>query len=229
MSFERRDFITAAAAGIFGTLCHARPGFAQASQRKEHGHLKGGAGSLYLEGSLSKGVLKLEAEDFTDEGDRTVIVHATFDAAKLYQVMFTQDYGRALFAQTRDADGRTTLYVYECDDPKIMCVTVWHDRKAPESFRIDMEHFSKKRKLKEAVLGGKGKDLDLLGKRKEPPYTVAELEKVFGADPALAKFMRGKRSMETGPPKLLEDPCGLLAAIPGFELVHLGWEAAPVF
>jgi hypothetical protein len=230
MSFERRDFITIGAAGIFGTLFHAGPGLGQASPGKggEYGHLKGGSGSLYLEGRLKKGTLKLDGQDFTDEGDRAVIIHATFDSTKFYQVMFTQDYGRTVFAQARDDNGHTTTVVVSyTDNPKINRLTVWNDREAPDSFRIDIENFSKRRNLKEAVLDNKGKDLDLLGKRKEPPFTVAELEDVFGADPALSQFMRGKRSSEMQSGQVMLDECPILALIPGFELLHLAWEAAP--
>ncbi|HXN22435.1 MAG TPA: hypothetical protein VOA41_06805 [Candidatus Dormibacteraeota bacterium] len=225
MSFERRDFITIGASSLFGSLFHARPGFAQASQGSASGggQLRGGSGSLYLEGRLRAGTLKLEAQDFVEGADRAVIIHATLNSAKLYQAMFSQDHGRAVFAQVREDEHRTTLVLSDTDAPKIARLTVWHDREAPESFRIDIERFLKTRNLKDSVLDSKAAALNLLGKRKAPPFTADEIEDVFGSDPALLQFRRGRKPIRM-PSTELSVGCEAVKYTPGFELLHLMWE-----
>lgn len=225
MSIERRDFIAIGAAGIAGGLFNGELGFGQAAQRNSSGRLRGGAGSLVLEGRLKAGTLKLEAEDFVDGADRALIIHATLNATKLYQAMFSQDHGREVFAQIKDEDHRTTLVVSGTDDKKIARLTIWHDREAPESFQIDAERFLKTHNLKESVMNAKAASLNLLGKRKPPAFTSDEIEEVFGKDPALLQFMRGRRAMYESSADVDVLPCEVIRFFPGGGILHLGWEA----
>jgi hypothetical protein len=71
-----------------------------------------------------------------------------------------------------------------------------------------------------------GKVPDFLGKRKPPEFTWRELEAVFGANPALLEFMRGKKSLHNPAPDntFPDAACRLLSLVPGstLSLVWLG-------
>jgi hypothetical protein len=97
---------------------------------------------------------------------------------------------------------------------------------APDTFRIDKEKFMDTQKLKEAILDGKGDSLDLVGKRNPPPFTLNELETVFGDNEALNEFMRGHRSHHNlrAEDKLYAFFCDLVSSLLG-SLTGLAWYA----
>src|SRR6266436_4245700 len=219
MTFERRDFIKTTATGLaFGLV---KPGMAYA---QSSGEFEGGTGSLRLEGRLKAGVLKLEAQDFVEGKDRALIIQATLDSVKLYCALFSNYSDRTVFALLRDHDHSTTLVLSDTDDPKIGRLVVWNDVEVPESFRVDKDKFMDTKNLKESILDGKEKTLDVLGKRKPPEFTLEELEAVFGSNPALLEFMRGKRSAHHPLPsnKLAASFCDILSTLPG-SLFGLAW------
>jgi len=212
MTFERRDFIKTTATGLaFGLV---KPGMAYA---QSSGEFEGGTGSLRLEGRLKAGVLKLEAQDFVEGKDRALIIQATLDSVKLYCALFSNYSDRTVFALLRDHDHSTTLVLSETDDPKIGRLVVWNDQEVPDNFSVDKDKFMDTLNLKESILDGKGKSLDVLGKRKPPDFTLKELEAVFGSNPALREFMRGNRSLHHPLPsnKLAAFPCDVLSNLRG--------------
>jgi hypothetical protein len=200
--------------------------YVRSSAGAASGEFEGGTGSLRLEGRLKAGVLKLEAQDFIEGKDRALIIQARLDSLKMYCAMFSYDHDRTVFALVRDNDHSTTLVLSNTDDLKIGRLVVWNDVEVPESFRVDKDKFMDKQNLKESILDGKGKTLDVLGKRKPPEFTLEELEAVFGNDPALQEFMRGKRSAHHPLPsnRLAAWGCDVLSTLPGslFGLVWLG-------
>jgi hypothetical protein len=224
MRFERRDFIKTTTAGLaFGLV---KPGMAymQNPAGAASGEFEGGTGSLRLEGRLKAGVLKLEAQDFIEDKDRALIIQASLDSHKLYNAMFSYNRDRTVFALLRDNDHSTTLVLSDTDDPKIGRLVVWNEMEVPDSFRVDKDKFMDTQNLKESILDGKEKALDVLGKRKPPEFTLQELESVFGSNPALLEFMRGKRSAHhpLRTEKLLAWACDLLSNLPG-SLFGLAW------
>jgi hypothetical protein len=215
MRFERRDFLKTTTTGLaFGLV---KPGMAymQNSAGAASGEFEGGTGSLRLEGRLKAGVLKLEAQDFIEDKDRALIIQASLDSHKLYNAMFSYDHDRTVFALLRDNDHSTTLVLGDTDDPKIGRLVVWNDVEVPDSFRVDKDKFMDTQNLKESILDGKGKTLDVLGKRKPPEFTLQELETVFGSNPALLEFMLPSN-------KLAATFCDLLSSLPG-SLFILFW------
>ncbi len=226
MTFERRDFIKTTTTGLAFGLVKPGMAYVQTSAVAASGEFEGGTGSLRLEGRLKAGVLKLEAQDFIEGKDRALIIQAGLDSLKLYCAMFSYDHDRTVFALVSDNNHSTTLVLSDTDDPKIGRLVVWNDLEVPESFRVDKDKFMDKQNLKESILDGKGKTLDVLGKRKPPEFTLQELEAVFGSHPALLEFMRGKKSAHHPLPsgKLAAWVCDVLSALPGslFGLVWLG-------
>jgi hypothetical protein len=224
MTLERRDFIKTTTAGLaFGLV---KPGMAcaQTSAVAASGEFEGGTGSLHLEGRLKAGVLKLEAQDFIEGKDRALIIQARLDSFKLYNAMFSYDYDRTVFVLLRDNDHSTTLVLSDTDDPKIGRLVVWNDQEVPDNFSVDKDKFMDTVNLKESVLGGKEKSLDVVGKRKPPDFTLKELEAVFGSNPALLEFMRGYRSLHHPLPsnKLAAWSCDVPSTLPG-SLLGLAW------
>jgi hypothetical protein len=226
MTFERRNFIKATTTGLAFGLVKPGMAYVRSSAGAASGEFEGGTGSLRLEGRLKAGVLKLEAQDFIEGKDRALIIQARLDSLKMYCAMFSYDHDRTVFALVRDNDHSTTLVLSNTDDLKIGRLVVWNDVEVPESFRVDKDKFMDKQNLKESILDGKGKTLDVLGKRKPPEFTLEELEAVFGNDPALQEFMRGKRSAHHPLPsnRLAAWGCDVLSTLPGslFGLVWLG-------
>ena len=219
MTLERRDFIKNTATGLaFGFV---KPAMAY---EQSSGEFEGGTGSLRLEGKLKAGLLKMEAQDFIDGKDRTLIIQATLESVKLYCAMFSSYSDRTVFALLRDHDHSTTIVVSETEDPKIGRLVVWNDVGVPDSFRVDKVKFMDTENLKDSILDGKGKSLDILGNRKSPDFTLQELESVFGSNPALLYFMRGKRSTHHPLPaeKLGAFACHLLSILPG-SLFGIPW------
>ena len=224
MTLERRDFIKTTTTGLAFGLVKPGMAYVQTSAGAASGEFEGGTGSLRLEGRLKAGVLKLEARDFIEGKDRALIIQARLDSLKLYCAMFSYYNDRTVFAVLRGNDHSTTLVLSDTNDAKIGRLVVWHDMEVPESFRVDKDKFMDKQNLKESILDGKEKTLDVLGKRKPPEFTLQELESVFGRNPALLEFMRGKRSAHHPPPteKLLAWACDSLSTVPG-SLFGLAW------
>jgi hypothetical protein len=179
--------------------------------------LAGGTGSIHLEGQLKSGKLVLEIQDFIQEFDRTVIVHGIFSdtssSKKFYAAMFSHRHDRTVFAILRDDDHSTTLVFSNSDDSAMGRLLLWHDTAAAESFRINKAKFLDK----ETIVDEAAKPIDFAAKRKPPDFTAKELEAVFGDDPALLKFMRGKRSHHNPPPDKLAEEwiCHILSLLPG--------------
>lgn len=222
MSFERRDFIKTGAAGL--TACFLNQELAHAQAAK--GELEGGTSSVWLEGKLKSGVVKIEARDFIDDRDRSLIIHAQLDSTDLYNAMFSYDHDRTVYAVFRDHGHSTAIALSSTDDPKIATMVVWNDGGAPDSFRVDKEKFMDTKKLEASILDDGGKRLDVIGKRKPPSFTAEELEEVFGKNPALQEFMRGRRSTHhpMASERLGASFCDILRAILG-SFLTLAWEA----
>lgn len=217
MRFERRDFIKTGTAGLTAGLVSPGLALPQSPAGAVSAEFEGGTGSVRLEGRLKSGVLKLEARDFVEGPDRSLIIHGKLNSINLYCAMFSYNYDRTVFALLRDNDHSTTLVLSNTDDPKIGRLVVWNDAEAPETFRFDKEKVVDTENPKESILDGRGGALDLVGKRKPPAFTLQELESVFGDSPALRKFMRGERSTHHPPPdrKLAASFCHLLSIVPG--------------
>ncbi len=224
MRFERREFIKTGTAGLAAGLVNADLAGAQSSATASRGEFEGGTGSVRLEGQLKSGLLKLEAKDFVDGKDRALIMQGELNSVDLYCAMFSYNQDRTVFALLRDHGHSTTLVLSDTEDVKIGSLVVWHDAAAPGTFRIDKEKFMDTKNPKTSLLDGKGDGFDLLGKRQPPNFTMQELEAVFGNNPALQEFMRGRRSTHHPAPgeKLKVWMCDFLSGVPG-SLFPLGW------
>lgn len=224
MTFERREFIKTGTAGLAFGLANADLARAQTSAAASSGGFERGTGSVHLEGRLKSGLLKLEARDFVDGRDRALIIQGQLSSVDLYCAMFSYNQDHTVFALLRDHGHSTTLVLSDTEDLKIGRFVVWHDAAAPGTFRIDKEKFMDTENPKTSLLDGKGDGLDLLGKRQPPDFTMQELEAVFGNNPALQEFMRGRRSTHHPAPseKLKMWICHLLSGVPG-SLFPLVW------
>jgi hypothetical protein len=130
-----------------------------------------------------------------------------------------------VLALFHDHHHSTTVVLSDSDDAKIGRLVVWNDNQTPQIYNIDKNKIMGTEYSKD-IVDVTGKTPDLVGNRKPPAFTWQELEGVFGSDPALLAFMRGKKS--THHPheenKLLEWICRLLSMVPGstLSLVWLG-------
>jgi hypothetical protein len=190
MRFERRDFLKIGAAGLTTGLVNSGPQLAHASAAATGGELEGGTGSLRLEGQLKSETLVLEAQDFMQGLDRTVIVHGTYKSKNFYAKMFSHHRDSTVLAILGDKAHSTTLVLSDSEVAEIGRLIVWHDNAAAGSFRIKKGDFLEK----EAIVDEGRKPIDFAGKREVPDFTQKELEAVFGNDAELLRFMRGKRS-----------------------------------
>jgi hypothetical protein len=197
----------------------------QASRGAVTGELQTGSGTLHLEGRLKSGVLTLEAQDFLDRADRSVIVRGRLESTDLYSAMFSYKKDLTVFALFHDNDHSTTVVLSNSDESKIGRLVVWNDNETPKILSIDKNKIMGTDDLKD-IADLNGKFPDLVGKRKPSSFTWRELESVFGSDPALLAFMRGRKSTHypREDDKLLEWTCRLLSMVPGSTLA-LVWRA----
>lgn len=214
MKVERRDFLkTTAMTGLaFRLPSHGRA-FEQST--KASGELRAGSGTLYLEGKLKSGVLKLEAQDFLDRADRSVIVRSTLDSTELYSAMFSYQKDQTVFALFQDHDHSTSMVLSDSDDAKIMSAVILNDGQIPQTLKFEKAKVLAADKP-QAIADIDGKIPDLIGMRKPPDFTWMELESVFGSDPELLAFMRGRKSTHRRNGK--EHPCWYLINVPGSTL-----------
>src|SRR5262249_10622229 len=153
--------------------------FTQTSSPATGGRLKGSTGSLYLEGKLKSGTLKLDVEDFVDGYDRALIARGTFNSQILYRSMFCYNHDRQVLARLGDDDHSTTLLLSDSDNPEIGYLTVWNDTAPPQNFRINKKRFMETLNQKDSIEGD-ASGFDVVGRRKPPNFTSDELEMVFG-------------------------------------------------
>lgn len=224
MELERRGFLKAVTRGL--ALGYASCGVALGqTPGSVAGELQTGSGTLHLEGRLKSGALTLDAEEFLDRADRSVIVRGRLDSTDLYSAMFSHQQDLTVFAMFHDNDHSTTVVLSDSDDAKIGRLVVWNDNQAPQIYNVDKNKIMRTENPKDIgdVNGGTP---DLVGKRKPPAFAWQELESVFGSDPALLAFMRGKKSTHhpREEDKLLDWVCRLLSMVPGstLSLVWLG-------
>ena len=220
MTFERRDFLKIGTMGMATAMATPAFAFDDDSPAKGKGELEGGCSSVRLEGQLKAGHMVIEARTFEDRKDRAVIMHSTLNNVDLYSGMFSYDHEKTIFAVFRDNDHSTSLLISNTDDPKIGRLLVWNDSDAPGVFEVDKEKFMSSENLTDTIRDTKGNVVDVVGKRKPPAFTWRELEAVFGEDPALNEFMRGKKSHHKG--GLREFGCRTASAPRGSTLT-LGW------
>jgi hypothetical protein len=213
MTFERRDFLKFGSAGLAAGLANSGLRAAHAATPAVEGELEGGTGSLRLEGQLRSETLVLEAQDFLQGLDRTVIVHGTYKSKNFYAKMFSHHRDSTVLAILGDKAHSTTLVLSDSDVAEIGRLIVWHDNAAANSFRIKKADFLEK----EAILDEGRKQIDFAGKREVPGFTQKELEALFGSDGELLRFMRGKRSHHNpSQDQLLQEwICKLLSILPG--------------
>jgi hypothetical protein len=212
MRFERRDFIKIGSAGLTAGIVNPGLRLAQASTTMG-GEMEGGTGYLRLEGKLKTATLILEAQDFMQGLDRTVIVHGLYKSKKFYAKMFSHNRDRTVFAILGDEVHSTTIVLSDSDVAEIGRLILWHDNAATDNFRIKKADFLDK----EAIVDEARKPIEFSGKRDVPDFTQKELESVFGNDAELLRFMRGKRSLHkpTQDQLIQEWICKILSILPG--------------
>jgi hypothetical protein len=219
MELERRGFLKAVTRGLALGCASATVALGQTSGGTVAGELQGGSGTLHLEGRLKSGTLTLDAQEFRDRTDRSVIVRSRLDSIDLYSAMFSYQHDRTVFALFHDNDHSTTVVLSDSDDTKIGRLVVWNDNQTPQIYNIDKNKIMGTENPKD-IGDVNGKTPDLVGNRKLPAFTWQELESVFGSDPELLAFMRGKKS--THHPheenKVLEWICRFLSMVPGSTL-----------
>jgi hypothetical protein len=219
MTLQRRDFLRTATTGLaFGFA-----GCGEALGQSSTGELTSGSGTLHLEGHLKAGVLKLEAQDFVDRADRAAIMRGNLESSQgsteLYSAMFSYDKDATVFALFHDNDHSTSIVLADSDDSKLGHVIVWNDRDTPKTFSIDKAIIMAANEPKD-IVDATGNSPDFVGKRNKPLFTWRELESVFGSDPALLAFMRGRKTNHhpSEDHKLLEWKCRLSSIVPGSPL-----------
>lgn len=219
MELERRGFLKAITRGLALGYASSTVALGQTSGGSVTGELQASSGTLHLEGRLKSEPLTLEAQEFLDRADRSVIVRSRLGRTNLYSSMFSHQHDLTVFALFHDNDHSTTVVLSDSDDAKIGRLVVWNDTQAPQIYNIDKNKLMSTENPKD-IGDVNGKTPDLVGYRKPSPFTWQELESVFGSDPALLAFMRGKKS--THHPrednKLSEWICRLLSMVPGSTL-----------
>jgi hypothetical protein len=204
----RRDFVKIAAAGVAAAFLPSPITIAQESsgERKPGGavaELRGGSGSLFLEGHIAGGLLKLRVDDFIQSHgrgkDRALVAEGTFEASganpvKLYRSYFSCNTDRQVFMRLEDGDHSSTL-VFSESDGNIEYLTAWSGVGAPQQFNIDKKKYIDTRDAKASIVSGNADKLDeaQIGRRRPPAITAEEFENTFGKSPAFLEFNRGRK------------------------------------
>ena len=215
MKFERRDFLRTATSGLALGLASCGQALGQSSGAAA-GELRSSSGTLFLEGRLKAGMLKMEVQDLLDRSDRAVIIRGKLNSTELYSAMFSYQKDLTVFALFHDNDHSTTVVLSDSDEAKIGRLVVWNDGDAPQISSFEKGKIMDVDYLKD-IAPVSGNVPDFVGKRKPPAFTWRELETVFGSDPSLLAFMHGKKTNHhpREEDKLTEWICRLLSLIPG--------------
>jgi hypothetical protein len=225
MELKRRGFLEAVTVGVALGFTNCVEAIGQSSGKAVSGELLTGSGTLRLEGELKSGHLALDAHDFIDRASQGVVVRGRLDppgSLELYSAMFNHQNDLRVFAVFQDSGHLTTAVFSNSDDPKIGRVVVWNDSERPQVHDIDKAEVISAKDPKD-IKNQSGETPDLLGKRKAAVFTWRELEDVFGSDPALLAFMRGKKARHQGK-NISEWMCRYCSMVPG-SLLSLVWEA----
>jgi len=225
MAFERRGFLKVATTGFALGYVNFDRAMAWPGQGAPHNELLAGSGAVHLEGKLRSKAMTIDAQDFLDRGDRSVVVRSRFDSRELYSAMFSYQNDLTVFAVFRDNDHSTTIVLSDTDDPKIGRLVAWNDNSIPQLFDVDKNKMMATNDPKN-IKAINGKAPDLLGERKPAAFTWQELETVFGSDPSLLAFMRGRKTTHhpTEENKMLEWVCRCMSMVEGSTL-SLFWLA----
>jgi hypothetical protein len=219
MELERRGFLKAVTRGLALGCASFAVASGQPSGDSVTGELQTGSGTLHLEGRLKSGLLTLDAQEFLDRGDRSVIVQGRFGPTDLYSAMFSHQQDRTVFALFHDTDHSTTVVLSDSGDEKIGRLVLWNDNQAPQIYNLDKNKIMDTDSPKD-IRDINGKTPDLVGNRRPSAFTWQELERVFESDPALLAFMRGRKA--THHPheenRISEWKCLLLSMVPGSTL-----------
>ena len=220
MELGRRSFLTGVPGLAFGFANGA-----VTAARASTGELRSGSGTLELKGRLKSGVLTIEALDFVDRTDRSVIVRGRLESTELYSAMFSYRKDLRVFALFQDSGHSTTVVLSDSADPNIGHLVVWSDDENPHVHSVDKNKIMRTDDPKD-IVDVNGQHPDLVGNRRQAAFTWRELENVFGANPGLAEFMRRRKSNHhpSEENKLLEWMCRLLSMVPG-SLLSLVWRA----
>lgn len=226
MELERRGFVKGITVGLALGFTNCVEAIGQISGSPVTGELLTGSGTLHLEGQLKSGHLTLDAHDFLDRTSQGVVVRGILDSPgskslELYSAMFNHQNDQRVFAVFQDSGHLTTAVFSTSDDPKIGRLVVWNDNERPQVYDIDKAEVIRAKDPKD-IKDQSGKTPDLLGKRKAAIFTWRELEDVFGSDPALLAFMRGKKATHQGK-NISEWICRYCSIVPG-SLLPPFWE-----
>jgi hypothetical protein len=226
MTFERRDFLTAVTSSLALGFASGPRAWGLTSKGGVTGELKTGSGTLHLEGQLKSGHLALDAHDFLDGASQGLVVRGKLDlptskSLELYSAMFNHENDLRVFAVFQDSGHLTTAVFSDTDDKEIGRLVVWNDNERPQVHDVDKKNvMSPEDPVK--IMDLSGKTPDLQGKRNKAVFTWRELEDVFGSDPALLAFMRGKKATHKG--DISEWICRYCSIAAG-SLLPLFWEA----
>ena len=243
MNFERRDFLRLGTAGFAGTMLSLEPVFGQEKDADDKdgkssaiAELRGGSGSLHLQLKLRAGTLEMQYEEFSQGKDHAMVAHGTFaphggSKTKVYRSYFSANNDQQVFARFGDGDDWTSIVLASTGDANVESLTVWNDRKAPESFRIDKQKFLAAAKEKgvpkpqDYIIDSEKGNPDLRGSRTPPDITVEDLEDALQRSRDFLAFRRG-----ASPTRLhataLSFPCGYIVIVfPGGTLVWGTWDA----
>ena len=220
MELQRRGFLRSVPGLTVGLA-----NYTMARGKNSTGELETASGAVHLQGRLKSGLLTLEARDFLNRADRSVIVRGKLDSRELYSAMFSYHKDLTVFALFEDNEHSTTVVLSESDKPTIGRLVVWNDNQTPQVFELDKDKIMRTDDPKDLV-DVNGKSPNLVGDRNRAAFTWQELESVFGSNPALLELMRGRKSTHhpRDEDKLLEWICRLLSMVPGSTL-SLFWLA----
>jgi hypothetical protein len=239
MSIVRRDFVKLGVGGMAAAFLPSSVTFAQeVSGEKKSGtafaELRGGNGSLYLEGRIAGGLLKLRIEDFIQahhpSHDRALVAQGTFESnnekpVRLYRSYFCCNDDRQVFLRLEDDDASSTLVFSDAEDSNLEYLTAWSDRNAPQQFRIDIKKYFDSRDQNASIVSGNADKLNgaQVGKRKPPAITQEDFENTFGNTPAFLEFMRGKKALRQHA-IMQAFACRWAASVKGAGMVGPVWE-----
>ena len=205
MSLDRRDLLRLGASGIAGALIGGPALGQQANERPKSAaastEFGGGTGTLFVRLKLPEakpaGTLELRLEDFVRGHTYTLIATGTYTpdrgpAIKMYRAYFSAENEQEVYMRLADDDHWTSLAFAPTEDPQIRSLTVWNDKKTPESFRIDKGKFSPTASVTDYVLDNRGASLDLKGNRKPVESKIEPIENAMQNNTEYLAFTRGK-------------------------------------
>ena len=194
---------------------------------KSLANFRGGTNVLSLSAGLPAGKLTVEAREFSQLGDRTVVTSGTVGRNEIYRAVFSHNNDSSVHAVLRDKGITTQISLQDHPMKKgVGIVTIVNDNQVPQQLLIDTDVLLETKDPQLALIEPVGHKIDLVGNRQVPNITAKQIADLYADTPAFKEFMRGAEHHEKAAAKKkggVNWKCAWICLVPACGLTCLFW------